>query len=424
MIPRPHPVKNSRQRGRAFAIPLCAFAALWTFFAPAGEAVPTLTPRDVIGWMAPLRIDEGKLGVDWGSIGIIGAKHAGITTAGGRASSTIDTDVKFLITAGVPGAGKAPEFELVLNAKGGSSALQAGGDARALPISVGLKQKGAEGLRGELTVRGRLSQNGESYDASDITLNLDSSTCLALYTMNRKTRDFRLKFKEEKILKADLSITQNNDLLIVRVENTDVGTGFDLTQKSNGEAELSFSEGEAKRFVRGASFRELLQKHTMEMQLNFIRPLGELGVQIALNPDLPVTMAAATTGFSEPRPDVSTKADEMINGLADAPSPEERAKRVTELARFFPQAIFHIREAAENSRDPNLKAALQRAIEAHPGIARALPYVKAQKLHEDREYLFDIFENVPLFKDAARARLTVLLGKDYGDDIEAWKKQK
>jgi hypothetical protein len=34
------------------------------------------------------------------------------------------------------------------------------------------------------------------------------------------------------------------------------------------------------------------------MQLMFVRPLGELGVQIALSPELPVVMAAATTGFS------------------------------------------------------------------------------------------------------------------------------
>ena len=388
------------------------------------EAVPTLTPRDVIGWLAPLRIDDGKLGVDWGSIGIIPARHAGIKNGDGRVSSTIDTDVKFLVTAGVPGRAKAPEFELAIHAKGGSQAAQAGADARALTISVELQQKGAAGLRGEMSAHGRVSPNGEAYDASDMTLHLDSATCLALFSMDRKTRELRLRFKEEKILKADLNISQSNDLLIIRVENTDQGTGFDLTQKSNGEAELTYNQGEAKRFARGTNFRDLLQKHTAEVQLNFIRPLGELGVQIALSPELPVTMAAATTGFSEPLPEVIKTADGLINSIADAPSPEERAKRVTELTRFFPQAIFHVQEAARNAGDPMLKAALQIAIDGHPGIARALPYVKSHKLHEDREYLFDIFENVPLLKNGARARLAVLLGKDYGDDIEAWKKQK
>jgi len=83
-----------------------------------------------------------------------------------------------------------------------------------------------------------------------------------------------------------------------------------------------------------------------------------------------------------------------------------------------------IEHADEIARDPGLKAALEKAVAAHPGIARAKPYVLKHKLHEDREYLFEILFNVPLFKDAARSRLSILLGKDYGDDLDAWKKQK
>jgi hypothetical protein len=114
-------------------------------------------------------------------------------------------------------------------------------------------------------------------------------------------------------------------------------------------------------------------------------------------------MAAATTGFSDPLPDAVKKADALIDAISTAPTPEDRAKRVTELTRFFPQAIFHVTQAAQLTGDATLKAALQKAIDGHPGIARALPSVKAQKLHEDNEYLFDIFEHVPLLKDAARA---------------------
>jgi len=414
---------------KSFSRPLVLILfVLTTFFVPriatAEDAVPTLTPKDVINWMAPLRVENGHLAIDWGGIGIVPAKIAGVSTVDGKATSTIDTDVKFIVTASVVGAGKQPEFEIVLHAEGGALARKAGADARELPLSVALQEKEGKGLRGELTVHGRLSQNGDSYDANDMTLNLDSASCLALYSMNRKTRDYRLKFKEEKILKADLTITHNNNLLIVRVENTDVGTGFDFTQQPNGEAELSYSDGEAKRFVRAASFHELCQRNTAEVQLNFIRPLGELGVQIALSPDLPVVMAATTTGYSEPNAETVKKADSMIDAIATAPSPEDRARRVTELTRFYPQAIFHVNLVAQTTQDATLKAALQKVIAAHPGIARALPYVKIQKLHEDRDYLLDLFENAPLFKDAARTRLAAILGKDYGDDVENWKKQK
>ena len=45
-------------------------------------------------------------------------------------------------------------------------------------------------------------------------------------------------------------------------------------QKPNGEAELSYSDGQNKRFVRAATFHDLIQKNTAEVQLNFIRPVN------------------------------------------------------------------------------------------------------------------------------------------------------
>ncbi|MEI6233719.1 MAG: hypothetical protein WCT04_11740 [Planctomycetota bacterium] len=388
---------------------------------------PVLTPKDVIAWMAPMRIENGRLGIDWGTVGLIAAKHAGVSTANDRPVSEINTDVQFLVSAaqsrGV-GAAAAPEFQLVLHADGGSaSARPRDGDAQDLPIDVRIVEKDIKGgLRGEFRVHGRLSKNGQFYDASEMQLNLDSATCLALYSLNRKTRDYRMKFKEDRILKADLSITESHNFLMIRLENTDVGTGFDFTLKPNGEAELTFSEGEAKRMIHASGLHELIQQSTAEMQLNFFRPLADMGVAIAPSQDLPVVMAATTTGFSEPLPATVAKADALINSISDAVTAGDRAKAVTDLTRFFPQAIFHITQAMEKTRDPNLKSAIQKSIAAHPGIANALPYVRTLKLHDDRDYLFDIFEHVPLFKDAARARLALLLGKDFGDNIEDWKK--
>jgi hypothetical protein len=254
-------------------------------------------------------------------------------------------------------------------------------------------------------------------------LNLDSSSCLALYDMNRRTREFSMKFKEERVLKFDLSISESHRVMLIHFENLDANGGFDFTQKPNGEVELSFDKGATKSLLRGANLHELVLKHTAELQLNLFRPLSDLGVQVALSSELPTVMALATTGFSEPLPAVAQQADVLIANVSQAASPEERAKAVTDLSRFFPQAIAHITKAAESQPDPNIKAALQKAIAAHPGIARAKPYVQTHNLQDDREYLFDLFLNAPLFKDAARARLAILLGKDYGDDPEAWKKK-
>ncbi len=377
--------------------------------------------------MAPLRIENGRLDIDWSTIGLIASRYVGLKVEDGRATAAIDTDIKFIVTAGIVCAANAPRYELVLHASGESTGKASDAASRDLPIAVRIAEKDAQtaggALRGDLSVSGRPSKNGDAYDVSDMSLNLDSPTCLALYAMNRKTREFRLKFKEERVLKNDLSITQSNNLLIIRLESTDVGAGFDFTQKPNGEAELSFNQGIAKRFVRAAGLHELTQKYMAEMQLNFFRPLSDAGVQIALSPELPVTMAAAAAGFSDPLPEHAKKADALIQAIAEAATPEDRARAVTDLTRFFPQAIFRVAQAAGSTRDPLLKAALQKVIAAHPGIAAAMPFVKLHKLHEDREYLFDIFEHVPLLKDAARARLAVLYGKDYGDDPEVWKKK-
>lgn len=416
------------RRSVSSILPIAIFCALVgpvLFSAEVDPAVPVLTPKDVVGWMAPLRVENGRLGIDWSAIGLIAARYAGVKPAGERWVSEIDTDVKFVVNASQSGDANAPEIQIVLHADGGSSAAKAQDEkSRDLPISVHIVQKSdAGGLRGELSTHGRPSKDGQSYDASEMKLNLDSPTCLALYAMNGKTREFRMKFKEERILKMDLSITLSGNMLMIRFENTDIGTGFDFTQQPNGEVALSYSQGEIKKLARATDFHELIQKFTPEMQLNFLRPLSDAGVQVALCPDLPVVMAAAATGFSEPLPVNAKKADALIKAIADAASPVERAKAVTDLTRYFPQAIQHISQAAEKTSDPAMKAALQKAIAAHPGIARALPYVKTHMLHEDRDYLFDIFEHVALLKDAARARLVVLDGKDLGDNPEDWKKK-
>ena len=419
------------QKYRRSVLPILAIATCCALIgqalvaAEADPAIPVLTPKDVIGWMAPLRVENGRLGVDWSAIGLIAARHAGVKPDGERWVSAIDTDVKFVVNASQSGDANAPEVQIVLHADGGSSTAKASDEkSRDLPISVHIVQKSdAGGLRGELSTHGRPSKDGQSYDASEMKLNLDSPTCLALYAMNGKTREYRMKFKEERILKLDLSITLTGNMLLIRFENTDIGTGFDFTQQPNGEVALSYSQGEAKKLARAADFHDLIQKFTPELQLNFFRPLSDVGVQIALCPDLPVVMAAAATGFSDPLPANAKKADALIKAIADAALPAERAKAVTDLARYYPQAIQRIAQAAEKAQDPNLKAALQKAIAAHPGIARALPYVKTHLLHEDRDYLFDIFEHVTLLKDAARARLAILDGKDLGDNPEDWKKK-
>lgn len=108
------------------------------------EAAPeaaALTPREVVGWMAPMRIENGRLSVDWGAVGLIAARHAGVSDTGDRAHSTIDKDVKFLVRATTGGTADTPQFELTLHASGGSPQnLSADDAARDMPISVGISE--------------------------------------------------------------------------------------------------------------------------------------------------------------------------------------------------------------------------------------------------------------------------------------------
>jgi hypothetical protein len=285
-----------------------------------------------------------------------------------------------------------------------------------------IRAEGGIGLGGQFKALGNMAADGLNFEATRMKLNLDSDTCLALYDVDARKRTLDFKFKEERALRFDLSMSLERNILLIHYETTDVNQGFDFTQKPGGEAELTYDQGTEKRTIRGDNLRELIQANPADVQLNFLRTLSECGVRLALSPDLPTVMAAATTGFSDPGPAAAQEADARIKAVELAASPEERARAVTDLTRIVPQAIFRIQTAARNEADANVKVALEKALAAHPGIARALPYVQAQRLQNDREYLLTILEKVPLLKDAARARLTALVGKDFGDDPTAWRK--
>lgn len=393
------------------------------------EEPDVLAPKDVLGWMAPLRIVEGRLDVDWTVVGRVDAKVAGVGPEGGKGVIKISRDVKFAI-ATPNAAANAPAAEVLLHIEGGSANAAAyappGPGDVALVCNITEKDAAAGSLRGFLRARGALSRDGSgALDVAAMNLNMDSPTCVSIYELNRQAQELTLKFKEEKVLKFDLSITQTKNSLLIHYENLDAHGAFEFTQMQNGEVELTFDKeekGGAKGTIRGASLKDMIQHFTPVAQVSFLRPLSDAGVQIALSPDLPVVMAAATTGFSEPLPEVAKKADALITAIGFAITPEERARAVTELTRLYPQAIYHIFHAAEKETNADVKAALKKVLLAHPGIMRAVPYVQANKLHEDRAYLFELFEQAPFFKDAARARLAVLLGKDYGEKVEDWKK--
>lgn len=209
--------------------------------------------------------------------------------------------------------------------------------------------------------------------------------------------------------------------IIVRFENPAQKLDLHFTVTPDG----AFN-GECKRDgnaipLEGATFVAVLQSEPAKLQVHFLRPLTDLGVSLALHKYLPIAMAAATSGFGAPAPEHTKRADQLLERLKSEEAAEREAA-MADLIKHFPFAVKYLSDAAEKADDPESKMRLAKVLAAHPGIAKALPWVRNQKLQEDHVYLLDLLAHVPMFKASARQRLTELYGKDYGDDPKDWPK--
>ena len=236
------------------------------------------------------------------------------------------------------------------------------------------------------------------------------------YHVERKA--LSLKTKESSAPNRELSVTANKDGVIA-IDITDGDKTIDFTQTAGGVSLTFFAANKGS--WKAADFKQLLRREAEQVQVLLLRPLSEMGVSIEPSQDFPVVMALATTGFSEGDAKTAEKVDDLIKKLSAG---GEAAKETTrELIKLFPLAITHITQAADKAENPEVKTALQQVIAAHPTIAAWRPYVEKNKLHEDRKYLLSIMADVPHFKAAARARLAILFGKDYGAEVADWPKQ-
>jgi hypothetical protein len=176
-----------------------------------------------------------------------------------------------------------------------------------------------------------------------------------------------------------------------------------LVQDEDG-AVLTLPGGEA---VRAKSFHELVRQHTADVQVNVLRALSDLGAVFDPSPDLPVVMALAASGYSQPDPAMLESVTKLTSELTAA-DVAARDKAQAALIRIFPLAIKQISELAKTSADPEAKTRLEAVIAAHPGIARARTYVEQQGLQNDRKYVQGLVNEVPLLREAARVRLKML----------------
>ena len=182
-----------------------------------------------------------------------------------------------------------------------------------------------------------------------------------------------------------------------------------LTQDDNG---VAFAIP-GKEPVRAKTFHELVRQQTADVQVNLLRPLSELGAIFDPSPDLPVVMALAASGYSDPDPatlETVTKLTADLSAATASASADEAARDKAQagLIRIFPLAIKHITDLAKNAANPEWKAHLDAVIAAHPGIASVRPYVEEHGLQNDRKYIEGLVNEVPLLREAARMRLKML----------------
>ena len=219
---------------------------------------------------------------------------------------------------------------------------------------------------------------------------------------NPDKRLLTLKVVELKAPHRQLSLTAKDgdvrELSFVALDDNKVLT---LVQDENG---VTYSPPGSTPPVHTTSFRDLVRDQTGVVQPGLLRPLSDLGVSIEPSPDLPVVMALAASGYSDPDPATLEKINALLPQLTGKDD-DARAKARADLIKLFPLAIKHITELARTTTDPALKEQLAAVIAAHPGIARVREYVEHSALQNNRDYIKGILTGVPLLREPAKMRL-------------------
>ena len=257
--------------------------------------------------------------------------------------------------------------------------------------------------RGEDEVRGgtKVLSKSTSVDA-DARINVDST-------------EFSLSLEEKDPPHRKVFMVRSiRDGFAVNIEDTATQSAVRFAEPNSGEISLTISNGGQSTVIKAATFVAMIQQEPVKVQLALLHPLADWGIDLALHPSLPVVIAAAVSGFCDPAPAVAGKVDALIQQLRDG-----NTDATGPLTKIYPMAIARIKYAAEWEKDPKVRDALAKVIASHPGIARAIPYVLQNRLHEDKKYL-ESLTKIPLFREAAESVLRTLKSIPKYYDEEGW----
>jgi hypothetical protein len=255
---------------------------------------------------------------------------------------------------------------------------------------------------------------------SKTTVHAEYGGLTADFTFDPEARTFHLKLVEKQEPQRTLAVEEDGGSgLTLRYADPSRRTDLLFTQTPKGQIRGTVSFREEKAELAAESLEALLRADPWKAERFVFGILRELGIQTPLHELMPEVVAVATGWYSAPPAAAAKKAEALIAQLS-ADDHDVREQAHAELDRCYLQALWTIRQALANPKDEEAKVRLARITAAHPELERLRAFVEEKQLHVDQVYLHDLMKNAPAFKEAARARLAALLGKDHGDDPAAW----
>ena len=230
------------------------------------------------------------------------------------------------------------------------------------------------------------------------------------FIQNPEKHAFLINMVEQSVTGREFELNVHGSELELSVRLPSQERAATLHQDDTGVT-FTTTNGKIQTPIHTKTFRELVRKNTGEVQGQLLRPLADMGITLDLAPDLPVVMALASSGYSDPDAATLEKITPLIADLK-SDGAETHDKAVGALTRLYPLAIRYIDTLSRTSEDTAIKSGLLAVIAAHPGIQRMRPFVEKSGLQNDRKYLQGIVDEVPLLSNTAKMRLAELAKLD------------
>ena len=254
------------------------------------------------------------------------------------------------------------------------------------------------------------------------SLHCDNLKIQGMLNINSDTSVFDMKLAEKTGSRRTLDISDSRQTgLTVHYANGARELGYVFLQSPHGPAVLAAYHGKRTASLAGDNFLDLYRKDPGATMEFFIRPLMDLGVDLPFSQNHPAVMSVVAFGFNASTdPELKARMDALAKALADDEL-DVRIKAQKDAVALYPSAIFEFTQLRDTTQDPETRKRINTVIDGYPALQLAREFATVEKLQDNRDYLRELLGKEK-YRAGARARLTSLYGKDYGDDPAAWPK--